>query len=119
MFKGRPERANHRLELVKNLLNEKSLSSWEKLYEVCWQEFWDMHALFETSQPPFGYLTTGSIEVLNLTRNLWQTFKDGPIVTMDAGPNIHFIWRQDQHSIALAFKAELEKSNYKVIVGNE
>ena len=94
LFKGRPERAERRLGQVKTLLREKNLVSWCQLYELCWQEFWDMHALFETSSPSFGYMATDSVKVLNLTRGLWETLNDGPVVTMDAGSELAFFMAQ-------------------------
>ena len=31
-----------------------------------------------------------------MLENFWHKNKDGPIITMDAGPNIHLLFRQDQ-----------------------
>lgn len=110
-FQGRIERAEQRLNLLIDSLNQ---GTWAQSYELCWQEFWDMHSLFETSKPHFGYMTGGSLAVLNAVRDFWQQNSDGPIVTMDAGANVHFLWRADQ--VALA-KDLLEALNakYKVI----
>lgn len=62
-----------------------------------------MHALFETANPSFGYMTSHSLALLNLVRELWSRDGDGPLVTMDAGPNVHLIWRSEQTPQALAF----------------
>lgn len=93
LFQGRPERAENRLTTLINAFNEKN---WADIYKICWQEFWDMHALFETADQPFGYLLPQSIKVLNLLREYWLNNQDGPLVTMDAGPNIHLLFRADQ-----------------------
>ena len=96
LFVGRPERANLRLGLLISALSSRD---WKSAYEVSWSEFWDMHALFETCLPPFGYMTAGSIEVASYARDLWSRVGDGPIVTMDAGANVHFLFRRDQKEL--------------------
>lgn len=93
LFEGRSQRARVRLGLLVAALQSKD---WFKAYEICWAEFWDMHALFETSTPSFGYMLPDTIEVLNWIRDFWKMIGDGPLVTMDAGPNIHFLFRPDQ-----------------------
>lgn len=93
LFVGREERAKVRLG---QLLQAFQTKNWQQAYEVCWSEFWDMHALFETSQPSFGYFVPETVKVLNWIRDFWKMIGDGPIVTMDAGPNIHFLFRPGQ-----------------------
>lgn len=93
LFTGRPERAEARLADLLAAFREKD---WEQAYQICWAEFWDMHALFETSKPAFGYIEPGTIEVLQTIREIWQSEKDGPIVTMDAGANVHLLFRDNQ-----------------------
>jgi diphosphomevalonate decarboxylase len=111
LLRGRPERANERFDLFKKQV-VGSPPQWQTMYELAWSDFWDMHALFETSVPPFGYMTAESVAVLMLARDLWNLKGDGPIVTMDAGPNIHLLWRPDQKAVAQVFKNEL--SEYKI-----
>lgn len=99
LFPGRVERAEKRLcELQKSLLSE----DWKKSFEIVWAEFWDMHALFATCAPPFMYMTAGSQRVLEEILQFWKQQGDGPLVTMDAGANVHFMWREDQKEMALA-----------------
>lgn len=93
LFQNRPERAELRLQQLLSALQE---NNWLAAYQLCWQEFWDMHALFETAMPPFGYLTEESLRVLQRLRALWEEKGDGPLITMDAGPNIHLLFREDQ-----------------------
>ncbi|MCB0356433.1 MAG: diphosphomevalonate decarboxylase [Bdellovibrionales bacterium] len=119
LFNGRAERAQWRLQAVKECLVDTSITSWKKLFQLCWEEFWDMHALFETSDPNFGYMRPESLFVQEQVRKLWSAFQDGPLLTMDAGANIHFVWRKDQKTMAHAFKAELENKKFKVIIGND
>ncbi len=95
-FKGRPERAAERLQ---NLISALRENNWQKTFQICWNEFWDMHILFHTSNPAFMYMNAGTMDILNDLNLFWTTNKDGPIVTMDAGSNIHLLFREDQMSL--------------------
>lgn len=97
LFLGRSERAQKRLDL---LIKAMKLQDWAQSFEICWAEFWDMHCLFETSKPSFGYMKPESLAVLEIIRNEWEKSKDGPLVTMDAGANVHLLYRPDQKAIA-------------------
>jgi diphosphomevalonate decarboxylase len=100
LFEGRKRRAEERLDQFCKALQT---GAWKEAYEICWAEFWDMHALFETSSPPFGYMQPGTIEVLNHLRAIWKATGDGPLVTMDAGANVHVLLRNDQRAAAKAW----------------
>lgn len=110
-FHGRIERAETRLN---DLLDAFKNKHWQLAYEICWQEFWDMHALFETSKPPFGYMTYNTLKVLQEIREYWQQNNDGPIVTLDAGANVHLLFRQEQFSQAHEFSNKY-KSDYLIL----
>jgi diphosphomevalonate decarboxylase len=115
LFKGRPERAEKRLLKLSELLNQKQTrESWREAFEICWAEFWDMHALFETSQPSFGYMSKNSMDVLEQLRHFWQHHQDGPLVTMDAGANVHLLWRQEQWESAQRLLQNL-KLKFKLV----
>jgi diphosphomevalonate decarboxylase len=102
LMKQREERVKLRFtQLCEQILNPEL--NWQQLFELSWAEFWDMHALFETSLPSFGYMTGKSLEILTAARVWWQNQGDGPLVTMDAGPNVHFLWRRDQIKMAQEF----------------
>lgn len=111
LFDGREERTRLRLQALQLALAEKK---WNVAFEVSWAEFWDMHALFETSHPSFGYFEASSFEVLDLARTLWSEKNDGPIVTMDAGPNVHLLFRKDQKEIFSFVREKLSK-RFKII----
>jgi diphosphomevalonate decarboxylase len=100
LYQRRTERAEERLELLVVALKR---GEWKAAFEICWSEFWDMHALFETSQPAFGYITPGTVLVLNKLREIWRLDGDGPLVTMDAGANVHLLLRPDQRPAAEAW----------------
>jgi len=95
LFKGRPERAEERLKLLVQALREKQ---WKTAYQISWSEFWDMHMLFHTAVPPFMYMNGLSFQVLKELNDYWNSKKDGPLITMDAGSNVHLLFRPDQKS---------------------
>ena len=117
LFAGRPQRADVR---VYDFIKALSTDQWEVAFEIAWAEFWDMHALFETSQPSFGYMTAGSLEVLRFVRDtLWAKEADGPLVTMDAGPNIHLLYRDDHKGQKLANRVVKEfHQRYRIFASN-
>jgi diphosphomevalonate decarboxylase len=96
-FDGRPERARDRLKL---LLEAFRNNSWDAAYKIVWEEFQDMHHLFKTASEPFNYITEQSMHFLNIFQRYWEVNGDGPLVTMDAGPNIHLLYRPDQADMA-------------------
>lgn len=108
LFKGRPERAEHRLAELVSAFNK---SNWKMAFEICWNEFWDMHLLFHTSVPAFMYMNPDSQNVLGQILKYWEQKQDGPIVTMDAGSNIHLLYRPDQ-STCYADMIQLFRAQY-------
>lgn len=111
-FKTRPLRAEKRLEELLAALKNKN---WERSYEITWEEFRDMHNLFETSCPPFGYISSKGMGVLDVISTYWQDTGDGPIVTMDAGPNIHLLYREDQSKDYTALKNQFVDMKIKML----
>ncbi len=111
LYEGRVKRAEMRLDQLIESFNQ---GDWRKSYEICWSEFWDMHALFETSHPHFGYISEGSMKVLRLLEQYWEKYNDGPLVTMDAGANIHLLYKEEQRNYALRVKHELS-DHFRVI----
>lgn len=96
LFVGRPERAEDRRQQLMAALVQ---GDWKQAFSIVWAEFWDMHALFETSHPVFGYMTPTSLQVLRILQRVWEERDDGPLVTMDAGANIHLLYRPDQAAL--------------------
>jgi diphosphomevalonate decarboxylase len=111
LYNGRVERACIRMGL---LVESLSSNNWKNAFEICWSEFWDMHALFETSNPSFGYMTEGSMKVLSLAKYSWDKVNDGPLVTMDAGPNVHLLFRKEQLPMAKSLKEKYLDLGFKV-----
>lgn len=96
-FAGRPERASQRMHDLIGALREKN---WRRAYEITWDEFVDMHELFETSAEPFKYRNYDSQNVVDACKHIWNFKGDGPLVTMDAGPNVHLLFRPEQRDLA-------------------
>ncbi|MDR2267979.1 MAG: hypothetical protein LBD81_00835 [Holosporaceae bacterium] len=104
LMDSRPKRAAIRLDKLISSLNNLE---WSSVYQLCWEEFWDMLVLFETSSPSFGYLQPDTLRVLYFIREFWEKMGDGPVVTVDAGPNVHLLWRLDQSGLQRSLKENI------------
>jgi diphosphomevalonate decarboxylase len=113
LFVGRIERAEQRSQLLQKLLQQKD--SWAAMFELAWSEFWDMHILFETSSPAFYYMTPKSLLALRYLQEQWEAQGDGPLITMDAGPNIHLLYRPEQGELQQAHSQKLRELDFAVI----
>lgn len=103
MFSGRIQRAEERLKgFVTAIRNE----NWKSAFEISWNEFWDMHILFQTSRPAFFYMNEVTLATLKNLHDSWLQTGDGPLITMDAGSNIHLLYRPDQTVIYKKIIAE-------------
>jgi diphosphomevalonate decarboxylase len=93
LWQGRVDRVYQRMGQLKHALGVADLATISKLV---WAEMWEMHSLFHTCETPFTYFQPDTLRVLNwLSTELKNYSKDSslkpPIVTLDAGPNIHII----------------------------
>lgn len=112
LYKDRDKRAENNLQILLTALNHKD---WHLAYEVCWEEFQDMHNLFMTSSESFTYINQVNKDILNKLQEFWRNEKDGPIITMDAGPNIHLLYRPDQLEIANTIQQRFFHGKFDVI----
>jgi diphosphomevalonate decarboxylase len=87
LWQGRKERAEARCQTV---LRALKCGDFKTLSEHSWSELWEMHSLFHTSIEPFSYFTGESVEALRFA-TLFLKDKNPPIVTLDAGANLHWI----------------------------
>lgn len=99
LFSGRTLRAEERLQKFVAAIRSERSEAWKVAFEICWNEFWDMHLLFHTSIPAFFYMNEKTLYALQLLHNNWMQNGDGPLITMDAGSNIHLLYRADQNEI--------------------
>lgn len=111
-FEGRTERATQRLDKVMNALNNKD---WSTTFETCWEEFIDMHHLFQTAQTPFDYMTKPCRELLHKLEKFWDIHANGPLITMDAGPNIHLLYREEDHELKEKLTHDHLKGKFNVL----
>ena len=111
-YEARGARARDNL---RQLLNAFETQDWAAAYKICWEEFQDMHDLFHTSEQPFSYMNDTTQDVLARLTQLWREEGDGPLVTMDAGPNIHLLYRMDQADRADAFQKTYLMGHYDVL----
>jgi diphosphomevalonate decarboxylase len=101
LFAGRVERASKRLERIEQAF---ITGDYKAVAEASWEELWDMHSLFHTSSPPFFYFAPETIAVLRWAEDEWEKTGRGPITTIDAGPNVHFLVKAEE---AAEYRAKL------------
>lgn len=111
-FSGRVSRAKDNLKALLGALNAQD---WESAYHVCWREFQDIHHLFPTAKQPFTYMNDDTNQALKMLQDVWHQKNDGPIITMDAGPNIHLLYRLDQAQLAREIRTDVLLGNFDVI----
>lgn len=109
-FEGRIERAHLRLN---DLINCLRFGDWNMAIQICWDEFSDMHRLFETSIPAFSYMNEDSRKVLDFCEKEFKRWGTGPIVTLDAGANVHLLFRNEDFAKFEMYKKHFEK-DFKV-----
>ena len=107
---GRVERAEKRLS---DLLSALKTKSWKCCFEIVWDEFQDLHQLYENARPPVFYRNETSYNILDKIKTFWEREKDGPLVTMDAGSSVHLLYRPDQKKLAEHLSSLLD--GYKII----
>ena len=108
LFKNRPERATKRMNALKSAL---TLGDWKSCFNISKEEFLDMHSLFETSQTPFSYRNKTTEKVIDFIDFIWEKREDGPLMTMDAGSNIHLLYRKNQRELKLEITKKLSQLN--------
>jgi len=101
LFAGRIERASQRMICLEKAMAE---GNYRRVAELSWEELWEMHSLFHTSQPPFFYFAPETLSVLRWAEERWEKTGHGPITTIDAGPNVHLLVPA---SDAAEFRAEI------------
>ena len=109
-FNKRIQKIPQRITALKTAFN---LEDWKEGFKISRKEFLEVHKLFESSKPGFSYQTPASRQVLDIIGDLWTQYNDGPLVTMDAGPNIHLLYRKDQRELKTALTKKL--SDYPIL----
>jgi len=95
LWEHRISRANFRTQEMLEALRKGDVV---RVSEIAWSEFWEMHSLFHTSHVPFSYWVGQTVEVLHWAK--LQRLQDPElIVTLDAGPNVHFLIPKTKRAI--------------------
>lgn len=82
----------------------------EKFIEIVESEALSLHAMMMTSSPSFILLKPGSLEVIARIRRFREKAKIPVTFTIDAGPNIHLLYFQENELDVKAFiERELEQ----------
>jgi diphosphomevalonate decarboxylase len=103
-WRERPERAQQRCqELVKALESGNAAA----VARLSWQDSWDMHHLFHTADPAFTYWEPETFAALKWLMTEQPSILPRPIVTLDAGPNLHMLVPLDS---AVAWKARIAEA---------
>lgn len=111
-YAERSARANARLE---KLLHALRTQDWGFAKILVWEEFMDMHSLFHTAEEPFSYMTSECKTLLKALEKFWEQEGDGPLVTMDAGPNIHLLYRPESQELAKKFEHDTLTGRFHVL----
>jgi diphosphomevalonate decarboxylase len=87
LWNGRAERACERLARMRSALERGELP---EVARLAWDEAWEMHSLFHTAAEPFSYWEPGTVQALQFLAPFLSDPRP-PIVTLDAGPNVHVL----------------------------
>ncbi|MFN8791858.1 MAG: diphosphomevalonate/mevalonate 3,5-bisphosphate decarboxylase family protein [Bdellovibrionales bacterium] len=115
-FQGRVPRAEQKLEDLISVIRQEK---WKWAFEIIWDEFWDMHELFHTSQPGFQYMTPECREVLQFMERQWKKKGHGPWITLDAGPNIHLLFHREDLALTRTYVEDFKKFTILTSWGRE
>jgi diphosphomevalonate decarboxylase len=96
LWHGREARASRRVDVIRRGLLNRNLA---ELALTAWEEMWEMHSLFHTAPEPFTYWEPESVAALKWLSQILKSSEKSqakggmtpPIVTMDAGPNVHIL----------------------------
>lgn len=92
LWAGRVSRANSRAVLMEDAIGRGDLVT---VSREAWREAWEMHSLFHTAETPFTYFKPPTLAVLEGIQPFIPAAgapaprELPPIVTLDAGPNVH------------------------------
>ncbi|MBE8221392.1 MAG: diphosphomevalonate decarboxylase [Bdellovibrionales bacterium] len=110
-FNNRVKRSKQRFVKLKNLLTKPN--QFLAIKDLVWNEFIDMHQLFETCPKPFSYFTPVVKDILKDLSYFITEQKINLLVTMDAGPNIHLLYPKKEEDKIKIYLYKLTKK-YKL-----
>ncbi len=90
------------------LLDAAKTADWEQIIRITESEALTLHALMMASNPPYILLESGSIEVIRKVRDFRSATGKPVFFSMDAGPNVHLLYRRsDKEEVEEFINAEL------------
>lgn len=90
------------------LLQLMQTSHYDRFFELVEQEAFSLHALMMSSSPSFLLLKPNSLRVIEKIRNFREQTGLPAGLTIDAGPNIHFLYfKKNQEEIHRFIESEL------------
>jgi diphosphomevalonate decarboxylase len=114
LWSGRVDRVNVRISQMSEAMK---LGNLPMISKIAWQEMFEMHSLFHTSEEPFTYWAPMSLDVLGYFKTFIEK-GDNIIVTMDAGPNVHVLVPEKDQDLWL--KRIVEKyPNLEILVDQQ
>lgn len=102
---ARVQQANANAEKLFQLMRT---SRYDRFFEVVEREAFSLHALMLSSSPPFLLLKPNSLRVIEKIRDFREQTGLPVGLTIDAGPNIHFLYfKENQEAIRGFIESEL------------
>jgi diphosphomevalonate decarboxylase len=92
----------------KAIVQALKVGEWQSVGEIMENEALTLHAMMMTSNPGYILLAPQSLDVIRLVQAFRREAGVLVYFTIDAGPNIHLIYRdEDQHKVETFIKHEL------------
>ncbi len=80
-----------------DILQALKLGEWSRVGDIMEVEALTLHAMMMTSNPGYILLAPKSLDVIRLVRSFRSASHVPVYFTIDAGPNIHLIYRDEDH----------------------
>ena len=110
LWEKRVERVISRTAQILEAMKTKNI---KQMALLAWAELWEIHSLFHTASSPFTYWEPGTVQALQFFSQ-WMDQDAPPIVTLDAGPNLHIIVdRKDREVWRSRLRAEF--SSFQIL----
>lgn len=99
----RYQEANANMIRIKKALKEGDLRMFTKIVEA---EAMMLHALMMTSDPYFILMKPATLEIINRVWNFRKQSGLHPVITLDAGANVHILFPEQEKEAILEFAKE-------------
>ncbi len=106
LMEGHPFAENRYLQAGRNLMylvESLRTGDVERFVQICEQEALQLHALMMCSQPYYILMQPNSLRIIQLIREFRLESKIPVAFTLDAGPNIHLLYRYNDRTKVESF----------------